>query len=62
MGSGSMIPGIGVFVGFCGTVGGLAMMIHGWSVGNYFEEQGVVEGGLLVVMSLVVFAASRRGM
>lgn len=50
---------LGVLVGFCGTVGGIAMVIHGFSTGSYSGDWGVVEGAVLIAMSLVVFAASR---
>ena len=53
------MPFIGVWVGFCGTIGGLAMAIHGFSANNYFGDWGVLEGVVLIVMSLVVFAAFR---
>lgn len=53
------MPFVGVFVGFCGTVGGLAMVIHGFSTKSYTGDWGVVEGVVLIAMSLMVFAAFR---
>lgn len=53
------MPLFGTLIGFFGTVGGIAMVIHGFSVKQYTGDWGVLEGFILILMSLVVFAALR---